>query len=74
MASTKESVFILWHVHKVDDADDEKLVGVYRTEEDASSAIQRLAKKPGFIATPEGFRYDRYELNRDYWSEGFVQD
>jgi hypothetical protein len=73
MASVVDSVFLLWHVHQVNDKDEEKLIGVYRTEHDAKAAIQRLAKKPGFMLTPEGFQYDRYEVNRDHWTEGFVQ-
>jgi len=37
-------VFLLWHVHERDDRDDdEKLIGVYRTEADAEAAILRLA-------------------------------
>jgi hypothetical protein len=73
MAISTDSVFLLWHVHKVDDTDEEKLIGVYRSEQDAKAAIQRLAKKPGFVTTPDGFQYEKYELNRDHWTEGFVQ-
>ncbi len=68
-----DSVFLLWHVHGVDDSEDEKLIGVYRSEEDAKAAILRLRTKPGFAQTPGGFTYDRYELNRDHWEEGFTQ-
>lgn len=68
-----DSVFVLWHIHDVEGADDEKLIGVYRTEEDAKAAIARLRGKPGFRENPDGFSYDRYELNRDHWTEGFAQ-
>jgi len=72
MAVAKKSVFLLWHVHEIAGADSEKLIGVYETAELAKQAIQRLATKPGFIATPNGFLYERYDLNRDHWTEGFV--
>ena len=68
------SVFLLWHVHKIEDVDSKKLIGAYETEEHAKTAIQRIAKKPGFISTPDGFQYERYEMNRDHWTEGFVVD
>lgn len=52
-----ETVFLLWHVHEFHDPKDrdEKLIGAYRTEEDAKAAIIRLADKPGFREAPAGF-------------------
>lgn len=68
-----DSVVLLWHVHKVaDDEEDEKLIGVYRTEADAHAAIGRLREKPGFKELPEGFQCHTYELNRDSWTDGYV--
>lgn len=68
-----ESVFLLWHVHEIPDQDDdEKLIGVYRTEADAQAAIIRLKEQPGFSETSEGFLIDKYQLNQDHWTEGFV--
>jgi hypothetical protein len=68
-----DSVFLIWHVHQFPDReDDEKLIGVYRTETDAQDAIQRLRDKPGFQETPDRFVVDRYELNLDHWTEGYV--
>jgi len=55
-----------------DGEDDEKLIGVYRTEEDARAAIERLRYKLGFRDHPEGFEYHEYKLNRDGWTEGFI--
>lgn len=68
-----ESVFLLWHVHGFRDSKDayEKVIGVYRTEEDARSAIVRLATKPGFREAPDGFHISKYELNKDHWTEGY---
>ena len=68
-----DSVFVLWYVRAPDSADeDELLIGVYRTEEAAKDAIERLKGKPGFADAPDGFQIHPYELNRDHWSEGFA--
>lgn len=53
--------------------DTELLIGVYRTEEDAKTAIERLKERPGFVNYPEGFEYHRYELGKDQWTEGFAR-
>lgn len=67
------SVFLLWYVHAPDSADeDELLIGVYSTEEEATAAIERLKNKPGFVNSPDGFQIHPYEINRDHWTEGFV--
>lgn len=70
---TIDSVYILWHVHEISGREDEKLIGVYRSEEDANAAIERLKNKPGFKDTQEGFAIHNYALNRDSWEEGFIQ-
>jgi len=70
-----ESVFLLWHVHRFRDSDDEdeKLIGVYRIRSDAEAAILRVREKPGFSGQPEGFQISEYPLNKDHWTEGFVE-
>lgn len=68
-----DEVVLLWHVHQVDGEEDSKLIGVYRTEEDACAAIERLRTKPGFAQTVQGFQHERYQLNVDHWTEGFVE-
>jgi hypothetical protein len=68
-----DSVVLLWHVHEMPDGqDDEKLIGVYRNEDDARAAIDRLRDKPGFRELPEGFMCETHPLNRDGWTEGYV--
>lgn len=68
-----ESVFILWYIQDEGlDTEDELLIGVYSTEEEATAAISRLKDKPGFIRAPSGFQIHQYKLNRDDWTEGFV--
>ena len=68
----ERSVFILWHVHSVRGEDDEKLIGVYASREDAQGAIARVGSQPGFRSTPEGFHIDEYEIGADQWKEGFI--
>ena len=69
-----DAVTLLWHVSGPSDREDELLIGVYRSTEDAHAAIERLKTKPGFADTPDGFHTARYELNVDHWTEGFRRD
>jgi len=70
-------VFILHHVSTIESGGDElpeeelKLIGAYSSEESVALAIPRLSPRPGFCDFPNGFVYDRYELGRDEWAEGF---
>jgi hypothetical protein len=67
-----ESVFLVWHVHKIADFnEDEKLIGVYRTEDKAGAAVARLLDKPGFKDSVGGFQVVAYELDKDHWGEGY---
>jgi hypothetical protein len=45
--SNMDSVFILWHSHETDDDTDAKLIGVYKTREDAEGARGVLATSLG---------------------------
>ncbi len=65
-----EAVYLLWHT---DAHEDEKLIGVYRTESDALAAIERVKEKPGFSDERGDFEVAKYELNQDHWTEGFVR-
>jgi hypothetical protein len=66
------AIFILWHSHPTgNDELNEKLIGVYATAEDASSAIDRIKVQPGFRASLEGFEICRYEVGKDHWEEGY---
>ena len=66
-------VFIVHHVHQLaENADDVKLIGVYSTEESARAAITRLSLQPGFCETASGFQLERYSVDEDHWTEGFV--
>ena len=67
-----DKVFLLWHVHEHENGeDDEKLIGVYRTEIDARAAIERVGSQPGFVEASHGSEICPYELNKDHWTEGY---
>jgi hypothetical protein len=68
---SEESVFLLWHVREPVGNEEDLLIGVYSTAADAMCAIERLGSKAGFVDAPEGFRINRYELNRDHWADGY---
>jgi hypothetical protein len=61
------------HRFRESNDEDETLIGVYRTRADAEAAILRVREKPGFSAEPEGFQICEYSLNKDHWTEGFVE-
>lgn len=66
------TVYLVWHSHEVAGEDDDKLIGVYSTSKNASAAIERLKKQPGFKEYPDGFLIDEYEVDQHNWTEGFI--
>jgi hypothetical protein len=74
MASQElQQVYLLWHTHELEDGDsDEKLLGVYSTEEKATRRIASARRLPGFREAPAGFEVARYVVDHDQWAEGFV--
>jgi hypothetical protein len=68
-----DAAYLLYHIRKDDEyTDDAKLIGVYRSEAAARAAIVRVETQPGFRDYPEGFVVERYPLDVDHWTEGFV--
>ncbi len=79
-----ESVFVVQHLHLLPSGEEcVCFIGVYRTKDAAKAAIQRLSVQPGFCKYPQiidpiqtdeeqGFYIDKYELDKDHWTEGFV--
>lgn len=68
-------VYILWHVHEFEESglpDDEKLIGVYRTQKDAEAAQRSVADQPGFRDLPNGFQIHRHTIGNTGWTEGYV--
>jgi hypothetical protein len=69
-----DSVWLLWFEQEwVSGEDTELLIGVYRSEEAAKSAIGRLKDQPGFCDYLQGFNIYERVLNKDSWTEGFVR-
>jgi len=66
-------VWLLWHTHTVGEEDDEKLIGVYSTQQSAELAQRRATQLPGFREVPEGFGIDSYIVDQDRWTKGFVR-
>ncbi|HEV2189599.1 MAG TPA: hypothetical protein VGR70_20480 [Stellaceae bacterium] len=65
-------VYLMWHMREPGSDETAKLIGVYRSEDDAQAAVARLRDQPGFRHFHDGFHIERYELNKDHWTEGFV--
>ena len=77
-------VYLLQHLHILnDDEEDVKVLGIYATREAAVAAVERYRRLPGFLdlpqfadhedgGSPEGFSIDEYELDLDYWQDGYV--
>ena len=81
----RETVFVLQHLRSDEDSEDLKLIGVYSSRVAAEAAVERKRKVPGFSSFPRivnastdeqesGFYIDEMEIDRDYWSEGFVYE
>jgi hypothetical protein len=70
-----EKVYLLWHTHPTGaNEDNEKLIGVYATQEAAMATQYRLAGVPGFSSYPEGFEIVAYEVGMDHWTEGYFTE
>jgi homoserine kinase type II len=65
-------VYLLWHVHDLENDADEKVIGVYASQANAEAARERAKSLPGFRDYPDGFHIDGYELDEGQWREGFV--
>lgn len=56
MAEEQPEYFLVVHVHEFgDDSEDFKVIGLYRTEERANIAVERVRRQPGFRDAPEGW-------------------
>ena len=66
-------VFLVTHTHDLSNGEEDmKFVGVFATETEAQSAVERAKRRPGFSDTPGGFHVEAYELGKEHWTEGFV--
>jgi hypothetical protein len=65
-------LFVVQHAYELPNGEDEvKFVGVYSSEIRAQEAVHRLSNLSGFRDHPDGFHIDPYEIDKDYWTEGF---
>jgi hypothetical protein len=70
-----EKVYLLWHTHPTGaNENNEKLIGVYGTQEAAMAAQSRLKEVPGFSEHQEGFEIVAYEIGMDHWTEGYFTE
>ncbi|MBL8278377.1 MAG: hypothetical protein JNL93_16895 [Pelomonas sp.] len=79
-----DRVYLLQHSYEPrTDCEVVKVIGAYRTREEAVEAVARLKGKPGFRnhpnlvdpdvgASDEGFHISEMVLGRDAWVDGFV--
>lgn len=67
-----ETVFLVWHSHRTGANElNEKLIGVYLTDEHAKTAVKRASRLNGFMDYPEGFEICKYVVGEDGWKEGY---
>ena len=55
-----------------EEAEETKIIGVYSSREKAVQIIEKYKKLPGFKEYPNAFCIDEYEMDKDYWNEGFI--
>ena len=70
-------VYVLWHVYELSDDfgehDEEKLIGIFSTEEKAKEAIQSHKDLDGFKDLPLAcFEIYEYELDSSSLIDGFT--
>ena len=49
-----------------------KTIGIYETAESANEAVVRAQTRPGFRDFINGFLVDKIDIEKDYWTEGFI--
>jgi len=63
----RKNTYLLVHIYKSSsEVVQHKMIGLYKSRDDAKSAILRLIDKPGFKDFPENFIISEYELNKVY--------
>jgi len=59
---------VLRHEYNAPSIGTMKVIGIYKTREDATAAIERLLPMPGFADHPNDFIISQYPLDQEYWS------
>ena len=69
---SNQYVYVVQHVRERPKGEQSvKFIGVYTSESEANRTVVRLRTVKGFREHPDGFHVDKYELNKDHWTEGF---
>ena len=63
------TIYRVYHVNPKND--DEKPIGVYSSYEEATRIVERYKNFEGFRDAPDCFYIDKYELDKEYWTEGY---
>lgn len=63
-------IYTVQHVN--DKNGDAKHLGSYPTMQRATEVVEKYRKIKGFKDSPNGFFIDRYEVDKEYWQEGYV--
>lgn len=66
-------VYLLQHSYEYGEHEETKIIGIYCSEENALNAIEKYKGLPGFKDYADCFYIDKYEIDRNYWEEGFVK-
>ncbi len=72
-----KAVYALWHSYELVDGDgprdEDKLIGIFSTRENAQNTIELLKNKEGFRDHPVScFSIDPMKLDRIGWADGFT--
>jgi len=69
----REKAYLLQHSYEDDDGCEEtKIIGIFSTEEKAKEVAQVYRTIEGFSRYPDCFFIDAYELDKQFWTEGFI--
>lgn len=67
-----KSIFLLYHVRRMDDDTDEaKFIGAFREKSNAEKCIKKYNQLPGFKDFPKGFVIEKQPIDKIYWKDGF---
>ncbi len=66
-----DPLFVL--LHSLPETGRVKVIGIYSSKALAEAAEERSRLLPGFVEEPNGFTIERYEIDKDHWSRGFVR-
>jgi hypothetical protein len=66
-------VYLLWHGDDLDEGPDAKLLGIYSTDQAGRDRMERATSLPGFVDHLDAFRIVEYTVDKDEWTEGYVE-